>query len=288
MRQHVAALALVAILAGPALANVGQKEVGVVVNPREALALAEAEVAQGEYQKAIDVLEPQLYPRSLLTSEEDLIKAHYYLAISYFYLKNLKKSRAEFEAMLYVDPRTRLEAAVEDPNVYAFFETIRGENQTKLEELERLRAEEAARKNRPSKEIFVERTITNDPGWVNFMPFGAGQFRNGHRTKGTVVAVGQGVGLVVSMGIFTYQALTYGIPSRVPEKELDDVFALQVTQVAAGSLFFAFYIYSVIDGYDNMKPRIVETKSERPITSMPLVTPWVTADGGGIGLAWEL
>src|SRR5262249_2690658 len=123
----------------------------------------------------------------------------------------------------------------------------------------------------PPREVLIERTIHEKPPAIgNFVPLGYGQFRNGQKGKGVFFLVSEAILGGTSLGIFTYQAVTYGIPSRYSTGEADTLKPLQVVQVATGGLFLVVYGVGVYDAFANQRPEIVEEKrSERPLAPLP-------------------
>ena len=132
---------------------------------------------------------------------------------------------------------------------------------------------------------------------VNFVPFGAGQFQNGQRTKGILFAAGQGVTGATSLGVFLYLAGKYGLSARVPLEDGPNIRRLQQIEIASGALFFGVYIWSVVDGYVNFKPRVQidvdpqllkELQKKTPKKSASLhFGPVLFPSGAGLGLSLE-
>jgi hypothetical protein len=255
-------------------------------DPSRDLLKAKSEFEQGQYRAVILTVEPLLYPNPLLRAEKELVDAHFFLGMAYFYTDRKDQARTEFAALLYTDPDYKLDPVMESPEVYAFFEDIKRSQQDQLEERRRQLEKEAEAKRRPSREVLVTRTIRDRSPWENFLPFGVGQFRNGQQSKGYAFLVGQLMTGGTSLGLFVAQAVQYGIPSRgVPLSDIDGLRTRQVVQIGAGAVFLLLYGWSVIDAFANQKPKIEETKEERPITELdrppPLIVPWVAPEGGG-------
>lgn len=284
MRLSLVVLAL-CLLAGVAGAS-----------PSHELARARAEFDRGDYKTVISTLAPQLYPRLLIRDEKELLEAHYLLAVAYFYTEQPEQARREFTALLYIDPAHTLDPVVESPEVYAFFEGIKGDLKTKLEDLKRQKEREAEARRRPSREVLVTRTVHDRSPWENFIPFGVGQFRNGQTRKGVFFLAAQLATGGTSLGLFVAQAVQYGIPSRgVPLDDINGLRTRQVVQIGAGGLFLLLYGWSVIDAFANQKPRVEETREERPIQPQsfapapapPFVILPIAAPGAaGVSLEW--
>jgi hypothetical protein len=258
--------------------------------PSQELARARAEFTRGQYQTAIAILAPQL---QRIREQAQLIEAHYLLFVAYFYTNDHKRAREEIGALLYHDPDYTLDPVVESSLVYAFFEGVKNDLRLQRDEWRKKKEQEAEARRRPSREVLVTRVVHDRSPWENFIPFGVGQFRNGQSGKGWFFAVSQLVSGGTSVGLFVAQAVQYGIPSKgVPLSDIDGLRTRQVVQIGAGAVFLLLYGWSVIDAYANQKPRVEETREERPITltdsPVPLVVPFVSAsgEGGGVALHW--
>ncbi len=257
-------------------------------NPTQELALARSQFERGQYQKVVDALAPQLYPRALLRDDDELKEAHYLLGAAQFFLDRRDKARQEFIALLYLDPKKELDPAVESPEVYAFFEGVKGELRQKLEELKREKEKAEADKNKPAQERVITRTVTEPSPIGNFVPFGYGQFRNDQPAKGTFFLVSEAVTGGASLFLFTFQAVQYGIPSKVPSEDKDLVRTIQITQIVTGGLFLIFYGWGVVDSFAYQKPKVREEQTVRPIESRLYLLPMVTPDGAvGVGATWR-
>lgn len=256
---------------------------------------ARAQFVRGEYQRVIDTLTPELYPTAKITDIEELKEAHYLIGSAHFFLKHRDLSRQEFVALLFLDPQRELNRAVDEPLMVEFFKSIKDELHDKLEELTRQKAIDERERNRRNAtiEITIERTI-REPGSTigNFVPFGYGQFRNGDKGKGTFFLVSEAVTGGLSLSLFTYQAVTYGIPSRYEtSSDADLLNTIHIVQVISGSLFLALYGVGVYDSFANQKPLIEEKRTERPIapnnpTSLRIV-PVLAPDRLGVGAEWS-
>jgi hypothetical protein len=263
---------------------------------KESLKLASAAFQRGEYKKVVDTLTPELYPRMLLRSDEDQKEAHYLLGVSHYYLARRDLARQEFIALLYVDENYTMEPAVESPEVYAFFEGLKSELASILEERRKKKQREEELRRLPQLERLVERTIHDVSPWGNFVPFGYGQFRNGEPGWGVFFLTTQTITAATSISLFTWQAVTYGIPSRyAPGTDLDRIRRFQTIQVVTGMAFFGSYIWSVIDAFRNQPKRVTTTESVRPYKPPPPppsaslleITPIASPGAVGLGATWR-
>jgi hypothetical protein len=260
--------------------------------PSQRLARARAEFERGEFRSVVESLEPELYPMTLIVDRDELIEARYLLGVAHFYLRDNDKARREFQALLFLDPDRSLDPATESPEVYAFFEGVKGELRQQLEELRRQKQKEEEERRLPSREVLIERTI-REPGSPigHFVPLGYGQFRNGQTGKGVLFLTSQALTGGASIALFTYQAVTYGIPSTysVPA-DRDRIRNLQIIQVGTGAAFLALYGWSVIDSFVNERPRVEEKRTERPLTPATTrldVVPLLAPDLVGASASWR-
>jgi hypothetical protein len=286
VRRHLAALVGVVVLGATAEAQ---------PSPVENLARARAEFDRAKWKRVIAELEPVLYPRALFREEDQLKEAYYLLGAAFFLDNNPDRARHEFTALLFLDPTHSLDSATESPQVYAFFDGLKRELRQRLEEIRKQKEREEEQRRRPSREVLIERTI-HPPGSPisNFIPFGYPQFRNGEPGWGTFFLTTQAVTGGASVALFTYQAVTYGIPGKYDAStDASTLRAMQIVQVSTGAAFLALYGWSVIDGFVNQKPRVEEKRSERPIpreTSLaPSILPlWSGApDSVGAQVVWR-
>ncbi|MFH0902595.1 MAG: hypothetical protein V2A73_18350, partial [Pseudomonadota bacterium] len=155
--------------------------------PSENLSRARGEYERGEYQRTIDILYPLLYPRALFRNEGEIKEAHFLLGVSHFYLDQRNQAQRELTALLFLDPEYRLDPVVDSPDVYAFFEAIRKELREKLDAMTEQKRQEEARRRQPSREVVIERTYTNEPSWLNWLPFGLPQLERGDRNTGVLL-----------------------------------------------------------------------------------------------------
>jgi hypothetical protein len=116
----------------------------------------------------------------------------------------------------------------------------------------------------------------------NFLPFGGGQFQNGHTGKGVAFAIGQGVTASASAGIFLYLASTYG-DGVVPIDDGARVNRLQRIEIATGAAFFGLYAWSVIDAIVHHEPWVRVRRG----CDCATLAPAVVSGGAGFALTWS-
>lgn len=279
----------------------------------QVLERAERHYDRSEFDEVIRQVTPLLYPRIRLSTEDQALRAFRILGLSHLFEKNRDEAEKQFLAILAQRPDYRLDPLVDPVAAVEFFEDVKRRNAERIREirlreekmrreqerkrLERERREEAEVERRRAeaerRRRAARRVVVRHPYWINFVPFGAGQFQNGHRTKGFVV-----MGLQLGLGALsagTALGLRVAYPDgTVPAHEWDRARALSVTQVAAGALFFAAVIYGVADALYHHEPQHVELrtadsdkkskKKSNDSKSSLQFTPALGPGGVGIGL----
>jgi tetratricopeptide (TPR) repeat protein len=277
-----------------------------------ALALALALVAPPELKRARDRLEfgawadaagavRQLVARNPGLADPDAIEAYRILGIAEFNLGDQGQARSAFVNLLARDPDYALDPFLVPPAIVEFFDRVKRENEPSLAPLRerkralreqerlaeearrKLLAEEQARAGPPTKTIRVQERLY----LFNWMPLGAGQFQNGQKSKGTLIAAGEvAAGLVNLSAILLHNQIAQdrnrscisGQPgcSRPPYSDSDRRLLRQidiVKYVSAG-VFWGLYGWGVWDAHRNYLP-VVETE----------IVPG--GSGGSVKLQWS-
>lgn len=246
MRRALSGLALAAMLAilgAPAAAS-----------PSLDLDRARSSFRAKDWQSARLILKDLLYPQPRLASVSDLVESHVLLGVCYYETGQREEARTEFEAALSLEPAKTLEPPYYTNGQIRVFDDVRGELTARAErdaELRKLADErERIRKWRESRYVYEIR-----PYYVNFIPFGAGQFQNKQRGKGVLFAAGQALTGGASAGIFLYLATRYGLVAKVPLEDGERVRRLQQLEIGTGIAFIGLYAWGVVDSLLNHKPR---------------------------------
>lgn len=238
MRLPLIALSLVVIAA----AHVAPAQAA----PAEQLAEAREAVRLRRYEQAIPVLTYLLYPNARLSSRADLVEAHVLLGVSHFETGNRVDAHRELDEALFLDDSITLDPLLFSEEAIAFFE------ERKQIFLERVRSEEETRKlaeERAQLRRVLENMIVIErkPYYINFVPFGAGQFQNGHDGKGIFFFVSQTVLGGTSAGLWVWQVGKYGYNGTVPRDEVGTVLGVQQVQIATGVACLGLMVAGIID-----------------------------------------
>jgi len=208
-------------------------------------------------------------------SGDDAIEAYRMLGISEFKLGDSSEARAAFVKLLSLDPDYALDAFLVEPRVVEFFDTVKRENEPMLaplreqkrlaDEAKRRLAEEQARGAAPVRIIRVEERHY----LLNWVPFGAGQFQNGDKAKGTAIASAQVVFAATNLTAILLHNQIAQDPKRrcsasqsgcsdPPYTDSDRTLMshIDVVKYVSAGLFWAVYAYGVVDAHLHYVPRV--------------------------------
>lgn len=222
--------------------------------PSEDLERARQSFRAGDFQSAQPLLSFLLYPTPRLARQDDLLEAHVLLGACGFETGDRELARREFEQALYLSAELNLEPLLFTAGAVRFFD----DTKTALAERQRRNAEKRALAEERERLLrYRESLIVYEvrPFYVNFVPFGAGQFQNGNRTRGVLFATGQAVTFAASAGIWLYLVNQYGFNGRVPTEDAERARLLQQVEIGVGATFWALYGWSVVDALLHYKPR---------------------------------
>ncbi|MSP16580.1 MAG: hypothetical protein EXR73_08225 [Myxococcales bacterium] len=255
------------------------------------LARARNEYQASRYQESAVLLYELLYAGGARSADAERLVAHKLLGDCYVFLGEAEKAAREYRALLELDPDHELDSVIDDPAVVDVFAGVRRAMAAQLKALRHERAVVEARRQLPIREVTIVREERSPRAWLNWVPFGAGQFKNGQQQKGLLVLGLHSVLGGASAGLYLYQAVTYGFPvgRRPPKESIDTVRTLQVIQVGTGALFLAAVAWAVFDAHAHTRPAVVERREERlvPQTGARLL-PLLTHDAVGLAVGWEL
>jgi hypothetical protein len=199
---------------------------------------AKNEYAYGNYDKSVGILRGLLYPMRLVTDEQ-VIEARKYLALSYYLLDQLDGVGEEFAKLLHVDPDYQLDPFTIAPPVIEMFETIRKQLKPELDVIRQLRSDNKRKEPvKPGVQREIERRITEHSELATFMPFGIGQFQNGQIGWGVAFLTSEL--LLLTANIVSYVYIVRVVASNSGKYYSDRatlVRALTVTQYSTLALF---------------------------------------------------
>jgi hypothetical protein len=221
-----AAIALVAlVLATTSAAAQPAAAPPIAASPASTLEGANRALAAGDHDGAVALL-ASLDLR--LLAVPDRAEAHRIRGLAAFFLGRHADAERELVAYLKLDLDARLDPATAPPEAVTFFEDVRARHAAELRALRP--------PARPRRWL----------GAVLLPPYG--QFQNGDRTKGWLIA-GTGVALV-AVNVGTYVTLRRWCDEGTGTcgTHTDGARSLRTVNLVAGAGLAAVYVYGVIDG----------------------------------------
>jgi hypothetical protein len=277
MKSFVAALTIALLFAAPAHANPSR-------NAKDALDTGRTAYDRGDYGRAIDTIQPLLYPSIELGTEDEVVAAHRLLALSYFFVNKQKEAEQEVTSLLQLRPSYQLDPIVDPPVAVRFFEDVRRRQSDRLNAIKKREAEEDERAHREeerrlaeahakAERVYVDRVVERHSRLVALLPFGAGQAQNGQTGKAIAFGVTEGVFAAASIAAFF--AIEYKFPidnTQGSPTQGHRVFAasdqatattLITLQLAAGAAFWATALWGILDAQLLFKREVVTDTRER-------------------------
>lgn len=196
------------------------------------LAALKAAFEYGQYADVLAKAQARIDEGHL--SDADLIQLHKLAGLSAFNLQQTDDAERHFTALLRLSPDFVLDPFVVPPPAIKYFEALKaklapelnGIRQTRrLAEQSRKEAEARAQAARQEEERrraeaaanrVTVRTVEKRNFWINFIPFGAGQFQQGREAPAVAFAVSEGV--LAATSVISYFA--YG--SLFEQRQLPD------------------------------------------------------------------
>jgi len=239
----------------------------------------------GSWADCAGTLRPFLASQPILTDDE-AVEAWRLLGLSEYHLGDQPAARTAFVNLLSFDPDYTLDPFLVPPPMVDFFDRVKREHEPQLAPLRerkralreqqrlaeearrRLLAEEHARNGPPTKVVRVQEHVY----LLNWMPFGAGQYQNGEKTKGTAIAIGQVSLALVNVAAIVAHGQIADDRSRLctssepnctsPPYSNDDrklLGNLEAVKYVSAGMFWALYGYGVWDAHRHFIP-VVETE----------------------------
>lgn len=212
----------------------------------EALAAARMALQAGEHQRAADLLSAMLAADSSLTGDRsaatldsaDRAEAWRIYGLSLYFLKSYEPARLALFEYLKLDYDARLDPSLWPPEVIAFFEDVRSRNAAELLDY----------KPKPKKRRSVA---------LNLVP-PLGQFQNGHRTKGTIVASVGFLSLAGSVGSYLLlrswcDPITAVCTADDGESREGEARIMRVVNLTSTAVLAGVALYGIIDGFAHYK-----------------------------------
>lgn len=207
----------------------------------------------GTYKKAIKIFRELLYPSpGKLSDAQKRNEAHKLLGVAYYYAKQRRRARREFELYLYAYPRRKtIDPARYPPSMVSFFKRVRRRIKKKLDVL--IRTQDKPKVSLQVVKLRFDRRVEHFNPLLCVVPFGVPYIVHNHWGKAAgflasqVVFLGfniAGYGVISSLQIVDPNSSQRG---RFPEDVVGIAQAWQIVQFASLGLFASSYVYQLID-----------------------------------------
>jgi len=197
------------------------------------VALAESEgfqkayamYAYGDFKEAAKQFHSLLYPL-VLKDKDEILKAYQYLGICYYILDQKLAAENEFRAILRTEPHYSLDPLFTPPQIVDFFNGLK-------------------------REIGMEVQRRRALFYLNFVPFGVGQFQNGQKAKGYVLLGVEGTALLTNLVTYYARKTMETSPDVYSKEDIKSANRLQDAQLIAFWVFVGTGVYGIVDAVWN-------------------------------------
>lgn len=190
---------------------------------------------KGLCRKSIESLEIFLDNRSLMQNTKEIAEAYKMLAICYLQEQNIAAATKEIEALLFLDPNTKMDPFSTPPAVLDLFNSAQKRIEKKQVELT------------VASESFAPKK------WVPlFIPLGYPQLLKGRTTAALSLAIAEVAAVGVNIGAYWWKkSMTLpNNPSLVSSSEQSSLYSTaQTIQFVALGSAIALYVYGVLDAF---------------------------------------
>ncbi len=231
----------------------------------------------GEYEAAINRFNSLL--QAGLQNPGLLLETHKLLGICYLFTGNREAAKDQFTKLLTRSPKYSLDPLLYPIEVVDFFTEIKQRNEKRLEELAEMQALQA-KKRREEEElrrqaeieklrrnVYVERSRVQHSRLVAAIPFGAGQFQNGHKLKGALFLSFElaftGASIVtyfLHAGLRSRAAKPFDNPNQREEYETREK-AYRIANYVSLGVLGGVVVAGLIDSFYFFRPETVSWKS---------------------------
>jgi tetratricopeptide (TPR) repeat protein len=209
------------------------------------------------------------------------LESRKYLGASLLFLGREEAARLQFRLLITQEPNYKLDPLAFPKDVVSLFARAQTDVQVELRvareadqkaraERERLQ-QEAAEQERANLQRLVSmageaETERHNSRLVASLPFGVGQFQNGHKNMGVALAVLESVAAVTSVATyFGHQLIADDRPGQEDLNETRQAEAIwRKTNIASFSVFMALAVFGVIDAHVRFVPSRITSRT-RPL-----------------------
>jgi hypothetical protein len=253
-------------------------------------------------------------------SDQDLLQLHRLAGLSAFNLQRSDDAERHFTALLRLSPDFSLDPFVVPPPAIKYFEELKGRLAPELDRIRQsrklaeqtrqdaearaqaARVEEERRRMEALASRVTVRTVEKRSFWVNFVPFGAGQFQQGREVPAVAFAVSEGVLAATSvLSYFAYGALFEertlpgapgAVESGIPLNRQIEARNWRLLKIGSAIGFYVLWAGGVADAVYHHRDEVVTvTRVSEPAlpggpsSAAPSLTPSSLAPASTVSLA---
>jgi len=297
------------------------------VSPDAGLASLQSAFEFGQYAKVLAKAQARIDEGHL--SDPELIQLHKLAGLSAFNLQQDKDAERHFTALLRLSPDFGLDPFVVPPPAMKYFEDLKARLDPELEAIRQgRRLEEQRRKDAQAREQAAHaeeerrraealvrrvtvRTVEKRSFWVNFVPFGAGQFQQGRDAPAVAFAVSEGVLAATSViSYFAYGALFEqralpdapgAVETGIPVNRQIEARNWRLLKIGSAIGFYVVWAGGVADALYHHQDQVVttsfapagapassgalpQTPPSSTLSVLPTPDVWLDSHGGGASL----
>jgi hypothetical protein len=196
-----------------------------------------------------------------LNDESQFVETYEMLGVCYFKTGDTQNALNEFTNLLFLRPEHELDPFVTPPPLLEAFNKLKDDMKAKSKELE------IAKEKVNDKPLIVEKEITyrRVSLLTAFVPFGVGQFENGQRTKGIVIAASEAALLGANIGFYWWKRSLVSPDGLVGADSSGQYNTAQILQFVAIGAFAGVCAYGIIDALLNREPIVQESVVMKPV-----------------------
>jgi tetratricopeptide (TPR) repeat protein len=250
---------------------------GVLARPALADDLTDFEKARALYEKrnyagAVNAFMAMVGTDPPRVSERLLqLESRKYLGAGLLFQGRADEARNQFRLLLMQEPTYALDPLAFPKDVVTLFLRVQAEVQAEqrhvreAEEQARAEQQRLQQQAADAERANLQRLLTlageaeterKNSRWIASMPFGVGQFQNGHKNLGMALAVLESVAAVASVA--TYLGHQQIADDRPGQEDLDETRRLESlwrkTNIASFSVFMVLAVYGIVDAHARFVP----------------------------------
>jgi len=232
----------------------------------ESIKRAEAYYGYGDYKGTIKLLEILLKDISKLNSSA-LLNIYQLIARSEYYSNNLQYSEDYLKLLYLFKPDYTFDPVFINPEFIDFANKVYNKYKTEINKSKK-DLSKLLRKKNPDAYGDVN---TEKHFYKNFIPFGIGQFQNGHKYKAYMVIGSES--LFLASSVTTYALLKYFQKDDYTFDNRNLAYTGKAINNISFYMFAGVYIYSVIDALMYYNAADIEVIQSKNIRITPIITP---------------